>query len=188
MVIWHITNARHTIVLLPLITFLAGYSFVRIVRKRYILYAARLLLLVICFYSAYKMPNYRQQANADEEFRMIARMIKEDSFEEDRVFCIYAFDVLMYTGKPVIWPYPDLGKIPIDLVEDRDANAFYGLLKKYQIRYILIDNRYIVRGKSFRGRSYPEYFYNNCITLSEEGKISYVALSRSNTFLLLKVI
>lgn len=188
MVIWHITNARHTIVLLPLITFLAGYSFVRIARKGYIINAARVLLLIVSFYSAYQMPDLRQRFNAHEEFRQIASIIKEDDFDEGRVFCIYAFDVLMYTGKPVIWPYPDLEKIPIDLVEKQEAQEFYGLLKKYQIRYILIDSRYIVKGESFRGRSYPEYFYNNCITLSEEGKISYVALSRSNTFLLLRVI
>jgi hypothetical protein len=188
MVIWHITNPRHTITLLPLITFLVGYSFARIARKGYIINASLVLLLIISFYSGYKMPDLRQRFNAHEEFRKIASIIKEDDFDDGRVFCIHAFDVLMYTGKPVIWPYANLLNIPVDLVERQDAQKFYKRLKKYQIRYILIDTRYVIRSDSFRGRSYPEYFYNNCITLSEEGKISYVALSSSNTFLLLRVI
>jgi 4-amino-4-deoxy-L-arabinose transferase-like glycosyltransferase len=187
MVIWHITNARHTIVLLPLLTFLVGYSFVRIARKRYVKSAARVLLLIISFYVVYQMPDLRQRFNAHEEFRKIVSIIKEDDFHDGRVFSIHAFDVLMYTGKPVIWPYPDLENIPLDLVETQDAEDFYRLLKKYQIKYILIDSRYVV-SDTFMGRNYPEYFHNNCITLSEEGKISYVALSKSNTFLLLRVI
>lgn len=189
MVIWHITNRRHTITLLPFITFLVGYSFVRIARKGYIINAALVLLLVMSCYSAYKMPDLRQKYNAPEEFRMIASIIKEDDFEGGgRVFGLHPFAVLMYTGKPIIWPHPKLRNAPAELVEKQDAQKFYGRLKKYQIRYILIDRRYIMRSDSFRGRSYPEYFYNNCITLSEEGKISYTALSRSNTFLLLRVI
>jgi hypothetical protein len=76
----------------------------------------------------------------------------------------------MYTGKPVIWPWPDLEIMPIGLDETQDAEDFCRLLKEYQIRYILTDRRYIIRSNSFRGRSYPEYFYNNCITFSEEGK------------------
>jgi hypothetical protein len=188
MVIWHITNARHTITLLPLLTFLAGYSFVRIARKGYIINAAMVLLLTTSFYFAYQMPDLRQRYNAPEEFRMIASIIKEDDFREGRIFSLHPFAVLMYTGKPVIWPHPKLRNAPVDLVEKQDAQKFYRHLKKYQIRYILIDMRYIIRSDSFRGRSYPDYFYNNCITLSEEGKIFYTALSRSNTFLLLRVI
>jgi hypothetical protein len=42
---------------------------------------------------------------------------KEDDFDDGRAFSNYAFDVLFYPGKPVIWPWPDLGIIPIGLVE-----------------------------------------------------------------------
>lgn len=188
MVIWHITNARHTIVLLPLITFLTGYCFVRIGRKAYVINAAVVLLLTLCFYSTYNMPDLRQKYNAPEEFRMIASIIKDDDSEGGRVFGLHPFAVLMYAGKPVIWPHPKLKDIPMDLVEKQDAQNFYKRLKEYQVRYILIDMRYVIRSDSFRGRSYPDYLYDNCITLSEEGKISYVALSRSNVFLLLGVI
>jgi hypothetical protein len=188
MVVWHITDRRHTITLLPLITFLVGYSFVRIARKDEIINASVVLLLIISFYSAYKMPDLRQKYNAPEEFRLIASIIKDEDVEGGRIFGLHPFAVLMYTGKPVIWPHPKLKNAPVDLVEKQDAERFYERLKKYQIRYILIDTRYVIKSGSFRGRSYPNYLYDNCIALSEEGKISYIALSRSNAFLLLGVI
>jgi hypothetical protein len=90
----------------------------------------------------------------------------EDDLDDGRVFSNDAYDLLIYTGKTVIWLWPDLEIIPIDLVETQDAEDFYKLLKKYQIRYILTDRRYIIRSDSFRGRSYPEYFYNKCVTIS----------------------
>jgi 4-amino-4-deoxy-L-arabinose transferase-like glycosyltransferase len=187
MVIWHITNARHTIVLLPLITFLGGYSFVRIARKKYVVNAATVLLLTISFYSAYQMPDLRQRFNAPEDFRKIASMIKGDYSQGSRVFCIHTFGVLMYTGKPVIWPHPKLKNIPVDLVEKQDAENFYSLLKSYKIKYILLDFG-LAGGDRFMGRNYPIYFYNNCVALAKEEKISQIALSSSKRFLLLMVI
>ena len=187
MVMWHITNLRHTIILLPLISFLVAYSFHRTAGKEAVIKAVTLLLLIIAFYSAYQMPNYRRRVNAPEEFRSIAKIIKRDSFTNGRVFCIYAFDILMYTGKPVIWPYPNLKDIPVELVEKQDEQEFYRLLRKYEIGYILLDSVFITKGSSFTGRGYPIYFHNSCVSLSKQGKISPIAQSRSKRFLLLKV-
>jgi 4-amino-4-deoxy-L-arabinose transferase-like glycosyltransferase len=187
MVIWHITNARHTIVLLPLITFLAGYSFVRIARKGYIMNTSVLLLIMISFYSVYKMPDLRQRFNAPEDFRRIASLIKDDYSKDTRVFSVHTFGVLMYTGKPVIWPHPKLKNIPVDLVEKQDAEDFYRLLKSYKVKYILLDFG-LVGGDRFIGRNYPIHLYNNCIALTKEERMSQIALSISKRFLLMMVI
>jgi hypothetical protein len=187
MVTWHITNARHTIVLLPLITFLAGYSIVRIARKGYIINASVVLLLIISFYAADRMPDLRQRFNAPEDFRKIASMIKGDYSEDSRVFCVHTFGVLMYTGKSVIWPHPKLKNIPVDLVEKQDAENLYSLLNSYNVKYILLDFG-LVGGDRFMGRNYPIHFYSNCVALAKEEKISQIALSSSKRFLLLMVI
>jgi len=184
MIAWHITNPRHTITLLPLITFLIGYSFTRIARKTIIIKAAILLLFIIACYSVYHMPNYRHRYNFPKDYRTLLEMIREDDSIEGRIFCIDSFDTLMYTGKPVIWPHPKLRHIPVDLVEAQDAKEFYSLLKKYQIKTILINKKF-VRGNTYVGRNYPLYFFNNCLALNNEGRLTTIAYSEKH--LLIKV-
>jgi len=111
-------------------------------------------------------------------------MIREDDSIEGRIFCIDSFDTLMYTGKPVIWPHPKLRHIPVDLVEAQDAKEFYSLLKKYQIKTILINKKF-VRGNTYVGRNYPLYFFNNCLALNNEGRLTTIAYSEKH--LLIKV-
>lgn len=94
----------------------------------------------------------------------------------------------MYTRKAVIWPYPNLKDIPIGLMEKQTAQQFYDLLKKYEIKYILIDNRFILNTDKFNGRSYPLFVIRNCETLDKQGRIIIQSMSDSRRFILLKVI
>jgi hypothetical protein len=94
----------------------------------------------------------------------------------------------MYSGKPVIWPSPDLRHIPLDIFEKQAANAFYRRLKQYQIRFILIDFGYTPQIDSFNGRNYPLPFIANCDALLEQRKAVVLKLTRSKQFLLIKVI
>ena len=189
MMIWHITNDRHTIVLLPLIAFLAGFGLYQIAgQKKIIVAVITSLLLVYAGYSTYRMPNFRKIFNAPQEFMDVARIIRADGSPDGRTFSIYPFDVIVHAGKPAIWPLPNLRQIPIDLVEKTDAAHLYKLLKKYNIKYILIDRRYVYQGDDFTGRNYPQHLYVNCQLLKSEGKISVEVLSKSQRLLLLKVL
>ena len=189
MIIWHITNSRHIITLLPLMGFLFCYAFQQRIKKLNVKRAAILLLLIIAGYSAYKLPDYRQKFNSSgRDFQPLAEIIKETSTAGDRTLCINRFDVLMYTQKPVIWPHPKLRDIPIDLVEKQSAEKLYRVLKKYQIKYVLINLNLVQDTDIFFGRNYPMPFIRNCEKLDRQGKLSLTATSKSNKFILLKVI
>ncbi len=189
MMIWHITNGRHTIVLLPLIAFLAGFGLYQIAgQKKIIVALITSLLLVNAGYFVYRMPNFRQVFNAPQDFMDVARIIRADGNPDGRTFSIHPFGVIFHAAKPAIWPLPNLRQTPLDLVEKTDTVHLYKLLKKYNIKYILIDRRYVYQGDDFMGRTYPQPLYLNCQRLNFEGKISVVALSKSQRFLLLKVL
>jgi len=189
MIIWHITNSRHIITLLPLMGFLFCYAFQQRITNLNIKRAAVVLLLVIAGYSAYKQPDYRQKFNrSGRDFQPLAEIIKETSAAGDKTLCINRFDVLMYTQKSVIWPHPKLSNPPMDLVEQQSAEELYRVLKKYQIKYILINLALVQNTDKFIGRNYPLPFMKNCQKLDGQGKLSLTARSRSNNFLLLKVI
>jgi len=189
MVIWHITNNRHTIVLLPLVAFLSGFGLYQIAGQKKILMAViTSMLLVYAGYSAYRMPNFRQIFNAPQDFMDVARIMKADGNPDGRTFSIHPFGVIFHAGKPAIWPFANLRQIPIDLVEKTDAAHLYKLLQKYKIKYILIDRRYAYRGDDFNGRNYPQHFYANCQMLKLQGQLSVEALSKSQRFLLLIVL
>ena len=169
--------------------FLFCYAFQQRISSLNIKRAAILLLLVIAGYSAYKLPDYRQKfSSSGRDFQPLAKIIKETSAAGDRTLCIDRFDVLMYTKKPVIWPHPKLRNIPIDLVEKQSAEEFYGVLKKYQIKYVLINLHFVKETDMFFGRNYPMPFLRNCEKLDRQGKLSLTATSKSNKFILLKVI
>ena len=187
MSVWHITNSRHTLSLLPILTFLVGYAITRIVRKTAYIQIVILLLFVVSAYSVYKMPDYRRKYNAPGEFLELTDMIKKDHSSDGRTLAIYAFDTLMYTRKPVIWPYPNLNHIPIDIMEQQTASQLYKLFKKYEIDYILIDTRFILNTDHFNGRAYPLYLIRNCKQLDKQGKLRLRSISNSKTFILLKV-
>jgi hypothetical protein len=188
MVVWHITNSRHTISLLPLIAFLTGYALYQIITNKIVLRALISLLLIFASYSMYHMPNYRQRFNAPKEFINLAEIIQRDNVSDGRTLVIYAFDTVMYSRKPVIWPYPNLRTIPINLFEKHPPNLLYGLLKDYNINFILIDTRFILKNDNFIGRNYPRSFIKNCQILKQQGNLTLQAISKSNNFVLLKVI
>jgi len=189
MMIWHITNSRHTIILLPLIAFLVGFCLHQIAGKKKMLMAAiTFLLLIYAGYMVYVTPNYRQIFNAPQEFMDTAQIIQADSDSAGRTLSIDPFGVIYHAGKPAIWPFANLRKIPIDLVENTDAENLYKLLKRYNIKYVLIDRRYAYQGNDFNGRNYPQHLYVNCQLLKLEGKIQLIYLSKSQRLLLLKVI
>jgi hypothetical protein len=187
MSVWHITNTRHTLSLLPVLAFLTGYGISRMLRQKLLINLTIIFLFAVSAYSLYKMPNWRQQYNAPDEFVKLAQMIKEDPASDDRTLVIYAFDTLMYARKPVIWPYPNLKDIPIDLLEKQTAQKFFDLLKKYRIKYILIDTRFILNTDRFNGRSYPLFVMRNCETLDRQGRLKLQSMSESKRFILLKV-
>jgi hypothetical protein len=187
MSVWHITNTRHTLSLLPILTFLVGYGITRLFRKKALINFTIIFLFIVSAHSLYKMPNWRLQYNAPIEFMKLTDIIKKDQTSNGRTLVIYAFDTLMYTRRNVIWPYPNLNEIPIDLVEKQTAPQLYTLFKKYQIDYILIDTRFILNADHFNGRTYPLYFIRNCEKLDKQGKLSLRSISDSRKFILLKV-
>jgi 4-amino-4-deoxy-L-arabinose transferase-like glycosyltransferase len=187
MILWHITNARHTITILPLTTFLFGYSLLQTVGNKIAQKAIILLLFFLAVYSTNSMPNYRQIKNAPQEFLRLAQKLEKES-SNDRILYIQTFDLFMYTGKPVIWPNPNLDHIPLDLFEKQNHMALYDLLKKYQIGYIMIDSSFISTNDSYYGRNYPIIFLRNCEILDSKGKIILEAITKSKRYILLKVL
>jgi 4-amino-4-deoxy-L-arabinose transferase-like glycosyltransferase len=188
MVVWHITNARHTITLLPLITFLCGYALLQIVTNKVAIRATIVLLLIIAGYYAYNMPNYRQRYNAPVALLDIAAVIQKDYSSDGRTMGIHAFDFLMLTHKPAIWPFPNLRDTPIDLFDKQPPDKLYALLKQYNIDFILIDTRHVSETEDFTGLNYPLPFVRNCEILDQQGKLSLRAISDSKYFILLEVI
>lgn len=188
MVVWHITNQRHTISLLPLITFLCGYALHQIVTNKIAIRTIIVLLVITAGFHAYKMPNYRERYNAPVAFLDIAAVIQKDYSSDGRTLGIHAFDCLVLTHKPVIWPYPNLRNTPIDLFTKQPPDNFYALLKHYNIDFILIDTRSVVETEEFTGLNYPLPFVRNCEKLDQQGKLSLKAISDSKYFILLKVI
>jgi len=188
MMVWHITNDRHTIILLPLLAFLAGYALNQITTNILIIRALIILLFIGAGYTTYQMPNYRQKNNAPIEFVRLSELIKEDKSSDSRILCLRKFDAIMYLKIPAIWPHAKLRNIPTDLLEKQNADDLYRLLKKYQITFILIETPLIVKSKKFYARSYPLYFVRTCEQLERLGKLTFKAMTKSKRFILLKVI
>ena len=188
MVAWHITNQRHTITLLPPITFLCGYAFCQLVTNKIATRATILFLVIIAGVNAYKMPNYRLKHNAPNEVLDIASVIQRDHRSDGRTLVNQGFDFLMYSHKPVIWPYPNLRDIPLNLFKKQPPDELYALLKQYNIDFIIIDTGYVLNSDDFIGRNYPLSFVRNCEILDQQGKISLKAMSDSRRLILLRVI
>ena len=187
MVVWHITNSRHTIILLPFIAFLFGYTVTQIITYKMAINAVIVFLLIIASSFAYQMPNHRKRFNASVEFIELTKIIQKDNMENSMTLVAHAFDMAMYSRKPVIWPYPNLQTIPINLFEKQPPADLYNLLKKYRIGYILIDFQLVTKDDKFVGNNYPLSFVRNCETLTRQGKVTMQAISRSKQFVLLKV-
>ena len=188
MVVWHITNSRHIITLIPFIVFLFSYSLHQIVTRKRILQSLCILLLIIAGYSAYRIPDYRQKYNkSGKEFMPIAKIIKEDNYSSGRILCANKFDALMYTQKPVIWPHPKLNKNPLDLFERQSPENLYSILKSYQIKYVLINVSLVTNTGRFMGRNYPLFLVRNFEHLERQGKLTLKGISESKKFILLKV-
>lgn len=187
MVVWHITNSRHTITLLPLIAFLFGYTARQVISHKSAIRAIIAGLLIIASYAAFQMPDYRKGFNAPGEFIELAELIQKDNTSNQKTLCVYAFDIVMYSGRPAIWPSPNLQTIPIDLFKEQTPFNLYNLLKNYRIGYILVDFQMVNTSGKFLGRYYPLAFMRNCESLTRQGKLSLQALSKSKDFMLLKV-
>ena len=188
MMVWHITNDRHTIILLPLVAFLVGYALNQITTNKLIIRALIILLFISAGYMTHQMPNYRQKNNAPEEFVNLSEVIKKDSSSDSRLLCLRKFDAIMYLKMPVIWPHAKLRNIPNDLLAKQNADDLYRLLEKYQIKFILIETPLIVRSDKFYARSYPLYFVRTCEQLERLGKLAFKSMTKSKRFILLKVI
>ena len=188
MAVWHITNRRHLITLLPLLAFLFGYALQQIIKNRTAISVLILLLLILAGIQTSRMPNFRQHYNAPQEFLDLTTTIRQDAASNGKTLVIYAFDTVMYTRKPVIWPHPDLRSIPTDLFEKQPPRKLYDLLKHYNIDFILVDMRYVFKMENYIGRNYPLPFIANCDRLLAQGKLSLTKVSRSKKLLLIKVI
>jgi hypothetical protein len=188
MVVWHITNARHTITLLPLMAFLFGYSLHKMITNKIVIRLIIVLLLIAGCYHAYFMPNYRQMYNGPEAARSLAQYIKNDRGTNGRTLVIEAFDYFMYSGKPTIWLYPNLRNIPFDLFEKQTPEKLYSLLKHYNIDFIVIDTQHISVTDDVTVHTYPLSFVRNCEKLDQQGKLSLKLISDSKNILLLQVI
>jgi 4-amino-4-deoxy-L-arabinose transferase-like glycosyltransferase len=187
MVAWHITNARHTITLLPLMAFLFAYSLHQVVTNKIAIRVTIVLLLMVGCYHAYYMPDYRQKYNGPKAPRLLAEYIQKDASTDGRTLVIQAFDYLMYTRKPVIWLYPNLRNIPFDLFEKQTPDKLYALLKQYNIDFIVIDTRHVSDTDNVTVHKYPLSFVRNCEKLDQQRKLSLRLISDSKIFLLLQV-
>jgi 4-amino-4-deoxy-L-arabinose transferase-like glycosyltransferase len=188
MMAWHITNKRHTILLLPFIAFLAGYAINQMTTNKMIIRGLILLLLVIAGYMTYHMPNYRQKRNAPNEFVELAEFVKEDTAPDARVLCLRKFDAIMYMQRPLIWPHARLNHAPIELLEKQSADGLLLLLRKYKVQYIVIEVPLVVQVDKFGAARYPLYFVRTCEQLERQGKIAFEAMTKSKRFILLRVI
>jgi 4-amino-4-deoxy-L-arabinose transferase-like glycosyltransferase len=188
MMAWHITNKRHTILLLPFIAFSIGYAINQITASKLIIRASIIFLLLFGGYLTYHMPNYRQKYNAPEDFVELTKFVNEDTASDARILVLNKFDVIVYTNKPVIWPHAKLRRVPIELLEKQSADSLFKMLKKYKIKYIVIETQRIENVKSFHGGRYPLYFVRACEQLERQGKIAFVAMTKLRRFILLRVI
>lgn len=188
MIVWHITNSRHTIILLPLVVFLAGHSLQQLITNRAILRTAIVLLLLGAVLTTYNMPNYRQMRNAPREALKMAQIIQREHQSGKKTLVIQAFDYLMITDKPVIWPFPNLKNTPVDLFDKQGPAQLYDLLKRYNIDLVLIDMRFVTNSDEFMGRNYPLPFIRNCEILDQMGMLRLKALSGSKALILLEVV
>jgi 4-amino-4-deoxy-L-arabinose transferase-like glycosyltransferase len=188
MMVWHITNDRHTIILLPMISFFIGYTINQIAANKMIIRAIMLALLLVAGYLTYNMPNYRQKYNAPRDFVQLTNFIKKDTSSDDRILSLSKFDLIMYTQKPVIWPHAKLRNVPIELVEKQSANELLNLFNKYKIKYIVIETPRIVNVERFHAGRYPLYFVRTCEKLERQGKLEFEAMTQSRRFILLRVI
>jgi hypothetical protein len=188
MITWHITNDRHTLILLPLIAFLIGYAANQIAPNKLIIRTLMISLLLIAGYLTYQMPNYRQRYNAPDDFVELTKFINEDAYSDGRILCLSKFDLIAYTHRPVIWPHAKLSDIPIELLEKQSADRLFTLFKKYKIKYVVIETTRIARVKKFRAGRYPLYFVRACERLERQGKIVFEEMTKSKRFILLRVI
>jgi hypothetical protein len=145
------------------------------------------LLLIFGIYNAHTKPNLREIFNGPEDPRKIAEYIKKDNTANGRTLVIQAFDYLMYSGKPTIWPYANLRNIPLNLFEKQSPDRLYAVLKEYNIDYIVVDMRFVSEADKVTIHKYPLPFLKNCEFLDRQGMVSLVGKSASNIFLLLRV-
>jgi hypothetical protein len=134
------------------------------------------------------MPNYRHRYNPPAALLDLAGVIQKDISTDGRTLVIHPFDFLMYTRKPVIWPYSNLRNTPIDLFAKQPSDKLYALLKHYNIDFIVIDTRHVSESENFTGLNYPLSFIRNCEKLDRQGKLSLKAISDSKYFILLQVV
>jgi hypothetical protein len=90
--------------------------------------------------------------------------------------------------KPLIWPHAKLNHAPIELLEKQSAEELLPLLKKYKVKYIVIEVPIIVNVDEFHAGRYPLYFVRACERLERQGKIAFEAMTKSKRFILLRVI
>ena len=188
MMAWHITNDRHTIILLPPMVFLIGYTLNQLATNKLILRSIFISLVLIAGYLTYQMPNYRQRYNAPEDFLELTKIINENTASDARILCLSKFDIIVYTQRPIIWPHARLDKLPIELLKKQNADKLFALLKHYKIKYIVIETPRIVDVEKFHSGRYPLYFVRTCEQLERLGKLRFVDITKSKRFVLLGVI
>jgi 4-amino-4-deoxy-L-arabinose transferase-like glycosyltransferase len=187
MIAWHITNDRHTIILLPLSAFLVGYTVNQVITQKLIVRVMMMSLLLYAGYLTYHLPNYRQPYNAPDEFVELAQFIKKSAAPDARILSLSKFDVIMYTQNPVIWPHAKLRDVPIEIFEKQAADELYALFKKYGIKYIVLDIPRIADMNKFSGGRYPLYFARNCEKLERSGQLAFETKTKLGRFFLLSV-
>ena len=76
----------------------------------------------------------------------------------------------------------------VGVVEKQSAEKLLAIFKKYQIKYILIETLLIVKSDKFYAGRYPLYFVRTCERLERQGKVAFVAMTKSKRYILLKVL
>lgn len=187
MIVWHITNPRHIITLLPIFTFLVAYSLYRLRVNTYVRQILLIGLFLTASHTVANLPNQRNLANPPKQLYEFTRVIRDDPDAPGRVLTIQQFDIHMYTKKPVIWPSASQRDCPVDLFAEQSADELYQRFKKYNISYIFIDLSHMTVDGEFNGRNFPISFIQNCETLNKSKRLTLKKMDNKVGLLLLKV-
>jgi hypothetical protein len=165
---------RHTLFLLPLVAFLGMDALKRLTGSRGTLAGVAVLALVAGWH-VFSMPNYRVPFNASRNFAEMARTIVQQTPANATILTVWWAEVRYHTGRPTLWPVPNLGDPPVELFEDQPSEkTWYERLRARGIDYLLVDERYVAEQPGF---GFSRSTLANLEALTRSGRAQLVARS-----------
>lgn len=139
----HRVVERHTLLLLPLVAFLAVDALARLAGPRGVL-AGVIVMLAVSVHHLVVMPNYRVQFNPSRNFVQISNVIKTQTPLEATILTMWWAETRYHTGRNVIWPSSNLDDPPVELWSAETENDWYTRLRARGIDHLLVDDRYLL--------------------------------------------